>query len=265
MADPVIASAALNHFINSLEPEKVRTDRPMVEQFVAWYGEDESLNELTASDVMRYLEEEVYGEGAADETHLEPLRAFLAYSSRMAFTEENLVPALGLTGGARGGDGASEELGGNAYHVTLEGLQSLERQLDELRARRPDIADKLRTAMADKDFRENAPLDAARDEQAHLEARIRDIEERLRHAVIIDSESKRGRANVGSKIRLLNLDHNREQEFTLVSPTEVDPGNGKISIESPVGVAVRNKLAGDELIVVAPSGQIKFKLLEVIG
>ncbi|MBM3141067.1 MAG: transcription elongation factor GreA [Chloroflexi bacterium] len=267
MAEPTTAVEALTHFINALEPETAKNDRPAVEQFIAWFGSTRSIGELSGEDVTRYHEAEAEGDSAADLPHLEPLRAFLAYCSRMAFTDANLVPFLQLgahAGGARGLEGAAEELGGEAYHVTLEGLQVLERQLDKLKGERPVIAEKLRAALADKDFRENAPLDAARDEQAHLEARIRDIEQRLRRAVIIDRDSKRGRANVGSTVRLLNLDRNREQTFTLVSPTEVDPAKGKISIESPVGLAVRNRAAGEEIVVQAPAGPISFRLLEVV-
>ena len=149
--------------------------------------------------------------------------------------------------------------------MTLDGLKRLEAQVEDERAKRPGIADKLREAMADKDFRENAPLDAARDEQAHLEMRIRDLEEKLRNAVIIDEEAKGGRANVGSVVRLQNLKTKTEQEFTLVAPNEVDPKSGKISTESPVGLAVINKITGDEVMVNAPSGAIPFKILEVRG
>jgi transcription elongation factor GreA len=119
--------------------------------------------------------------------------------------------------------------------------------------------------MADKDYRENAPLAAARDEQALLEAKIRENEDRLRNAVIIDADAKGGRANVGSVVKLLNVEHDREQEFTLVSPAEVDPAQGKISMESPIGVALRNKGQGAEVTVDAPAGKIRFRVLEVRG
>jgi transcription elongation factor GreA len=267
MAEPITSSEALTHFVNSLEPEKVESERPRVEHFVGWFGVERMMSELSGEDVGRYLAE-VTAEEEHHPSHLEPLRAFLAYSSRLAFTEENLVPYLQLEGdhgGARGLSGAADELGGKAFHVTLEGLQSLERQLVELKAERPSIADKLREAMADKDFRENAPLDAARDEQAHLEAKIRENEDRLRHAVIIDVEAKGGRANVGSVVTLLNVEHGREQEFKLVSPAEVDPSAGKISMESPIGVALLNKAPGAEVTVEAPAGVIRFKVLEVRG
>ena len=258
MAERITAIEALDHFENSLalEPEKARVEVPVVAKFIAFVGNDRQMGEVSASDVSRYVQE-----------HLEPLRSFLAYASRLAFTEENLVPALHLgpnAGGARGRN-AGQELGGNAYHVTFDGLKRLEKQIEEEKSRRPEIAQKLHDAMQDKDFRENAPLDAARDEQAHLEARIRDLENRLRNAVIIDEDSKGGRANVGSVVKLLNLKANKEQVITLVSPTEVDPANGKVSVASPIGVAVINHSVGDEVTVNAPSGPMTFRVLEVQG
>ena len=86
----------------------------------------------------------------------------------------------------------------------------------------------------------------------------------LRHAVIIDPSQKQGRANVGSTVKLLNVNSSKEQVFHLVSPNEVDPAKGKISIESPVGHAVINRVSGEEVFVEAPSGRIHFRVLEVI-
>ena len=266
MAEPVTASEALAHFegFMATEPDKLREGLPIIRQFLDEYGPDRSMEDLSGDDITGYLAENP-PEAPGD---LEPLRAFLAYCSRLAFTPENLVPHLQLgptAGGARGGRGAAAELGGKAFYVTLDGLRRLEAQVEEERAKRPDIAQKLRDAMADKDFRENAPLDAARDEQAHLEMRIRDLESKLRNAVIIDEEAKAGRANVGSVIKLKNLKTNSEQEFTLVAQNEVDPKSGRISIDSPVGVAVINHGPGEEVTVNAPSGAIKFKIIEVKG
>jgi transcription elongation factor GreA len=267
MVEPITCTEAVTHFVNSLEPEKIESERPAVERFIAWFGAEKSMSDLRGSDVERYLAV-IAAEEDHDVSHLEPMRAFLAYSSRLAFTEKNLVPYLNLEGnhgGSRALSGAADDLGGKEFHVTLEGLQSLEATLEELKSERPGIADKLREAMADKDFRENAPLDAARDEQAHLEAKIRENEDRLRNAVIIDANAKGGLANVGSVVKLLNMEHEREQEFTLVSPAEVDPGKGKISMSSPIGVALKNKGQGDEVTVEAPAGMIRFKVLEVRG
>ncbi len=277
MAEAISAGDASAHFLNAIEPEKAREERPEVERFVEWLGAEREMSALGGDEIASYLRERFPDAATDDEesdldeasaAQIEPLRAFLAYASRLAFTEENLVPHLRLgegAGGARGGAGAAAELGGKAYYVTLEGVAALEQELDDLKARRPEIASELRAAMADKDFRENAPLDAARDQQAHLEARIRVIEDQLRHAVIIDPETKRGRANVGSTVKVLNLSQDREQTFQLVSPSEVDPADGKISVESPVGSAVIDHVPGDEVEVQAPAGSVRLRVLEVEG
>ena len=277
MAEAISAGEASAHHLNAIEPEKAREERAEIERFVEWLGAGEPMAALSCERIGEYLRERFpdafAGEdeqaGLDDETsaQIEPLRSFLAHASRLAFTEENLVPCLGLRdggGGARGGAGAASEIGG-AYYVTIEGLESLERELEELKGRRPGIAEELRAAMADKDFRENAPLDAARDAQAHLEARIRAVEDQLRHAVIIDPGMKRGRANVGSTVRVLNLERRSEQTFQIVSPNEVDPAGGKISAESPVGRAVLNHVPGDEVLVAAPAGELRLRVLEVDG
>lgn len=271
MAEPISAAEASAHFLQSLDPEKARDERPVLDRFLAHIGEQTQMQALSGEVIAEFAQAELTSKerGADDDVlHLEPVRAFLAYSSRLAFTPENLVPHLHLPlggGGARGGAGAAAELGGTAFFVTREGLVALEAALEEHKARRPQIAEDLRAAMADKDFRENAPLDAARDSQAHLEARIRDMEDQLRRAVIIDASQKQGRANVGSRVKLHNAAQKTDQTFHLVSPNEVDPTNGKISIESPVGRAVIDHVAGDEVEVETPGGKITLQLLEVEG
>ena len=260
MAERMTAGEAVAHFLQSIDPEKARDERPQIDAFIDAFGVERAIAELTTSDVSSYARR-FADDNIEDVAQLEPLRAFLNYAARLAFTSENLVPALHLGTPV---ERVYDDTGGEGYQMTVEGLAALEAEVEQLKAQRPRIADELRTAMADKDFRENAPLDAARDAQAHLEARIRDIEARLRHAVIIDRSQKHGRANVGSTIKLLNVSSAKEQVFHLVSPNEVDPAKGKISVESPVGHAVMNRGAGEEVFVNAPSGRLHFKLLEVI-
>ena len=74
-----------------------------------------------------------------------------------------------------------------------------------------------------------------------------------------------GRTNVGSTVKVLNMDQDREQIFQLVSPSEVDPAGGKISVQSPVGVAVINHVPGDEVTVDAPAGRVRLRVLDVEG
>ena len=259
MADAITAAEAAVHFLSSMDSDKARDERPEVDRFVEWYHGDRPMSELSGETVRAYAE----FHGDDDGTAMEPVRGFLAYSARMAFTDADLVSHL-LLEGTPGAPASATGPESNGYQVTIEGLQSLEGELAELKGRRPEMADTLRLAREDKDFRENAPLDAARDEQAHLEARIREIEDQLRRAVIIGAGSKGGRANVGSTVRILNLDSGNEQTFHLVSPSEVDPGAGKISTESPFGAAMIDHAPGDEVTVHAPAGVLKLRMLEVV-
>lgn len=266
MAESVSASDSSDHFLNSLDPDKARDERPAIERFVTWFGNKRSLKELDGPMVEEYVNEHVDENVESKDSALEPIRAFLAYSARMTFTQGNLVPHLKMSNETELGSSSDPApFESNRYQMTIEGVATLEQELSELKARRPEIAESLRTAMQDKDFRENAPLDAARDEQAHLEAHIRAIEDQLRHAVIIDTDSKSGRANVGSTVKVLHLESSREQTFQLVSPAEVDPNNGKISTESPFGLAILNHIRGDEVTVNAPAGPQQLRVLEVTG
>jgi len=118
--------------------------------------------------------------------------------------------------------------------------------------------------MADKDFRENAPLDAARNEQAHVEARIRELETKLRRAAIIEGDASNGvsagTAQIGNHVTIRDLRTGQEKSFTLVNTDEVRSGQGKISIASPVGKAVYQHRLGEEVDVEAPSGTFRVRI-----
>jgi transcription elongation factor GreA len=136
-----------------------------------------------------------------------------------------------------------------------------------LKALRPKIREDLKRAMEDKDFRENAPLDAARAAQGYNEGRIREIEMNLDRAVEVKDQNG-GLGNsvqIGSKVVLRNLSSDREVSYTLVRPGDVNPGEGRISFESPVGQALLQHQAGDEVEVAAPSGTLRFRVERIEG
>ena len=150
MAGPMTAGDASAHYLNSLESEKARAERPALDRFIEELGgEERSMGEITREEVEQYAA--THAEALEhDADHAEPIRGFLAYASRLAFTAENLVPHLGaFAGGARGGRGAIEELGGEAFYMTFEGIQALEDELKKLKDERPRIAEELR-AVADR-------------------------------------------------------------------------------------------------------------------
>jgi transcription elongation factor GreA len=150
--------------------------------------------------------------------------------------------------------------------LTAEGQASLSAELEALKARRPGIAEELRRAMMDKDFRENAPLDAAREHQAHVEGRIRQLEAILKHAEVIGGQTAPGaKTHLGSTVILRDLASGSAVRYVLVSPSEVSPAEGKISIASPVGKAILSRTVGDEVEVSVPAGSLRFRIEEIQG
>jgi transcription elongation factor GreA len=189
------------------------------------------------------------------------VRAFLAFAKKKGYTAANMAVHIRPPKAQKAAKASQAGKDEGPVVMTRSAIEALEKEAEELRTRRPKVAAELRRAMADKDFRENAPLDAAREEQAHLEARIRDIESTLKRAVPMAQEKKpKTSVNLGSTVVVRNLKSGAEIRYTLVSPHEVDPGQGKISIVSPVGKALVRKREGDEVEVDVPAGAIRLRI-----
>lgn len=245
-----------------------QAERVAVTRFVSWYGPTRHLAEITAHEMTLF--QEAVGENAADlAERLMPVKAFFAHAKKRSWTATNLGVHLRVKKSAMRKEEAVREdaSGEDAVEMTPEGLQTAQRELDRLKAERPRVQEDLATAMADKDFRENAPLDAARDQQAMLEARIRDLEHQIGHAVVVqphDAE-RAGVIHLGSAVQLHNLESDQPVEYTLVSQNEVDAAAGRISVASPVGQALVGRAVGDEVQVTAPSGTIRFRVESIEG
>ena len=156
--------------------------------------------------------------------------------------------------------------------LTAEALARLEAELDELtRLRRPEVVARIKAARELGDLRENAEYQAAREEQSFLEGRIRLLEDRRRHAVLIDVAAGTGvaggevmapgRARLGSTVV---VEHDGETVvYGLVGSTESDPAAGRISVDSPVGAALLRAAAGDNVDVQTPRGVMRYRVVEV--
>ena len=148
--------------------------------------------------------------------------------------------------------------------LTHEGLENLEQELQELKVvRRKDVAAKIKEARGQGDLSENAEYDAAKEEQAEIEARIITIENMLRNAEVIDSGNVTDTVSIGNTIKLFDNEFQEEIEYTLVGSAEADPFNGKISNESPIGSTIIGHKVGDTVEVDTPDGIISFKILEI--
>jgi transcription elongation factor GreA len=147
------------------------------------------------------------------------------------------------------------------FQITAEGKQELETELAGLKARRGDVAEKISEARDFGDLSENAEYDAAREEQGLLETRIADIEEILQFADIIKSNGK-GIIGLGSKVELTS--GGKTFTYTVVGPVEADPIEGKISNESPLGLALFSKKVGDTATITTPKGEVTYTVSSVI-
>ena len=149
--------------------------------------------------------------------------------------------------------------------VTDEGLKKLQEELEILKTQgRADIAEKIKVARGYGDLSENSEYDEAKNEQAKIEARIVEIEAMLKNVEIIeDVKGKAKTVVIGVKVKVLDCEFGDESEYRVVGSTEADPREGKISDESPVGKALLGKKIGDEVIVEAPGGEFKLKIVEI--
>ena len=122
----------------------------------------------------------------------------------------------------------------------------------------------MRRAAADKDFRENAPLEAAREQYGHLEGQIRELEEALKSAIVIGEKQRVAlKVSVGDSVILRNLTSGEELHYTIVNSKEVDPTRGKISSASPIGKAIIGRGQGELVEVTAPAGKLRYQIEQV--
>ena len=156
------------------------------------------------------------------------------------------------------------------YILTPEGKEKLEAELNQLKnVTRKEVSAKIKEARSFGDLSENAEYDAAKDEQAEVEARISTIEHMLKYAKIVDVESN-DIVTVGKKIKINfhgeiadMMDMTGEAVYTIVGSSEADPNENKLSFESPIGSACINKSAGDEVVAETPAGNVEFTILSI--
>ena len=150
--------------------------------------------------------------------------------------------------------------------LTPEGYENLVQELETLRTdRRREVADRIRTARDFGDIAENAEYDDAKNEQAMLEHKIAQLEERLAHARVIDTgDVDTSVVSVGSVVRLRDVEAKQSVEYHIVGSAEANPAEQKLSNESPVGRAIIGHKKGETVEVATPRGKVlKFKILEI--
>ena len=235
-------------------------------KFLRWSG-DREVGRFTPHDMEQYAKE--VGQSGADaaQQRLQPVKAFVEYWKTQGWTDKKLATHLRPPRSkARGTARASARpvprpAEDEPTFLSQEGYDRIVQQLEDLKTDRVTVTQEIRTAMADKDFRENAPLDAAKERQGRIETQIRQLESTIASAKILSGSSNGdeiARSAVGTRITVKDKDSGEILDYTLVDAREADTGQRRISIQSPVGQALLDLGAGDEVAVPTPKGTLTY-------
>jgi transcription elongation factor GreA len=261
VAGELTLGEAVRNYISALAPTERPTTVPVLQGFARWFGPERSLHEIDAVQLERYQEQMAAG-GVDPASRLEPLRSFLsdarskklipvALASYVKIKRKTAAERLSL----------GRPVAVQTIDVTRAGFEQLQGELQRLEGEELPLAiAAMQRAAADKDFRENAPYDAAKQHRAELQRRIDEIKETLSHAVIVD-ETTDDRVGVGTKVFVRDVDQDEEFSYILVGPGE--RGVGKISTQSPVGRALLDHTVGDVVQVQVPAGVHKYRIEKI--
>ena len=150
--------------------------------------------------------------------------------------------------------------------ITAAGLEALEAELEKLQTEgRRAMAKRILAAREEGDLKENAEYHIAKDDQAHLETKIKNLRERRRNAVIVETDADNTVLAFGGTAEILDKGSGKLHTWTIVGATEADIGNGKLSAESPVGAALLGRKSGDDVEVETPRGPSTYRVERLVG
>ena len=229
-----------------------------INRFVRHVGPDRPVTQIAKLEVERY--QQYLADTAGDAaTRVESLKTFLSDLKSKKFTETNL--GAGLRVRRRGGAGQARKEEAKVVELTREGLDQLQSELQHLETVvAPAVRDDLAAAYQDRDFRENAPYDEAKRRMGEVQGQIDRLKGQIKAARVVERETSNVRAGLGSKVVLRDLQYDEELDYTLVGPGEVDTRNRRISIQSPVGSALKDRNVGDTVEVDIPSGKARYRI-----
>ena len=254
---------AASRFLAGLPPGESRANQQAIYRFIRWFGRERPFAGLTAAEVDNYAEQLSLSDTDYMKK-LELIRAFLAYTKKKGWIKTGLAAHLKARKGKTRLPPSPRRSSPEAVSLTRQGFAELEAELAALQSERRRVIDEMRRAAADKDFRENAPLEAARERRGQLEGRIMELEGILKSAVAIDEKPETIlRAGIGDSVVLRDLNSGEDLHYMLVSPREVDPTRGKISSASPIGQAVIGKKQGEVVEIAVPAGKLRYQIKRI--
>jgi transcription elongation factor GreA len=249
-----VAEVAADFLVGLPLQDKEKTQAE-VYKFVRWLGLNRKVSELSPIDIASYAEQ-------ITPSATKPVKSFLTYIWKRGFTKVNLTTHLRVKKTSKVVAPSSQNSQSQAT-LTAQGYARLEAELANLKSQRSNVIEELRKAAADKDFRENAPLEASREQKAHLEGRIQELESTLRLARIVGESQSTSKIKMGDTVVLCELSSGEESHYMLVDPREANPAKCKISIASPIGKALLDKKRGQTIEVTAPAGTFSYRIEDI--
>jgi len=270
-------------------------DLSRLRKFVTWCGVSTSIEAVPPFKIEEFLAQQT-NTSQPPRLYMAALKAFFAYAHQQGVIEVDPMRVVRLPRGAGGStrkapatpvsasapppgaprNGGDEPAGATApvpgaqpaddiVFVSRAHLEQMQTDLEYLRTHeRHRISQLLHEAIKDGDLSENAAYDDAKMRQGMLEARIRDLEAKLRNAQVIEDQvGTTSGVGVGSHVRLVELASGDELDYQVVGPEETNPRGGKISHRSPVGKAILGRTAGDEVEVATPGGAVRYRIVSV--
>jgi transcription elongation factor GreA len=261
--NPNLGEAA-SMYLAALPVEKRVVSQQEIYKFNRWFGRERLFDSIKPSEIDNYAEQASRSDaGHADKLAL--VRAFLSYARKKGWSQINLGTHLKAKKGKTRSTPVGRKEIVEPVAVTKEGYEKIQAELESLKDQRQEAIEEMTKAAADKDFRENAPLHAAREKRGMLEGRIIELEAILKAAEIVDEQNQSSEGvDIGKSFILADPEKGIEMRYTLVGPREADPANGRISSVSPIGKAVLGKKKGNMVEINAPAGKLKYKLKEIV-
>ncbi len=263
-ASSITLGEALTEYINSLKPEVRITHSVYVRKYVEHAGEQTYVASLTSARIESYAEAQIKVSDPSAGDRVAALKQWFQFLKKRSYTAQNYgvhIRVRKLPGRASPGASRTITDEDNRVEMTREGHEALSAELAGLRARTPELVAAVAHAREDKDFRENAPLEAAREALAFNEQRVKAIEATLKRAVIVqEAPAADDRSAIGSVVTVTRVDTGTQETYRLVGAREANPAEKKISVESPVGKVLLGRRPGDDVSVNVPSGTIQFRI-----
>lgn len=254
-------------YVDSLKAkDNVESVHRELYRFVQWCGPDRHFGQINPSEIGDYADQ-IGGTGTSPQAteRLQVVRGFLSFARKKGYIEVNLAQHVRIRKSKTRSRTGIQSAGAEVMEITATGHADLLTQLEKLKSERAPLAVQIQKAAADKDVRENAPLEAAREQLGLVESRIREIESTLKVAVVVDpTKGKRSEViKIGSKFSVKDVEAGRQTSYTLVSQTEANPLEARISNVSPLGKALMGRRAGSEVEVDSPRGKIRYSIIKV--